>query len=343
MKTFLTLAAIIAIAIPAVAFDLDNRAPDKPAATVIPPPADPDVMRQGGDTIPDAVMVTLPANTTGTTAGYNHDYDEVCPYTGSLSPDVVYTFIATADMFVEVDLFGSTYDTKVYVYDENLTLIACNDDFYPDYVSKIEDMPVINGVQYFVVIDGYGSEFGNYVMAIDEFFPPPPCIIDCPDTAEPEGEPPLAVDYEDTYNGGCAGGGSGWQYWDSPELCGVSGFYLSYGGNSRDTDWFEIPVGPDGYLEIEGDAELETYMFELGPQDCSSVGVIQNVVIGPCNPASMTIIGDPGSIVWFWVGPTTFESPDGSDVYEYTYYLINLTNVVAVEEHTWSDVKTLFR
>ena len=342
MKTFLTLAAIIVIALPAVAFDLDNRAPDKPAATVIPPPADPDVLRQGGDTILDAVLITIPvADVPGTTAGFYHDYDEVCPYTGSLSPDVVYTFIPEADEGVTFDMFGSDYDTKIYIYDQDLSLIACNDDYWPDYTSLLDNIPLEANVQYFLVIDGYGGDYGDYLLNISLFTP---CDIECPATAELEGEPPLAVDYEDTYNGGCGNGGTGgWQYWDSPELCGVSGFYLNQGSNFRDTDWFEIPIGPDGYLEIEGDAELATYMFELGPQDCNSVAVIQDVTIGPCSPASMTIVGDPGSIVWFWVGPTTFESPDGSDVYEYTYYLINLTNVVAVEEHTWSDVKTLFR
>ena len=57
----------------------------------------------------------------------------------------------------------------------------------------------------------------------------------------------------------------------------------------------------------------------------------------------MEIIGVPGTTVWFWVGPDAFESPDGSDVYEYTYYLINHTGVVAVEDHSWSNVKALFR
>ena len=342
MKTFLTLALIIALALPAVAFDLGNRTPDKPNATIIPPPADPDVMRQGGDTILDAVLITIPVvDLTGTTAGYYHDYDEVCPYTGSISPDVVYTFTPDADEGVNVDMLGSAYDTKIYIYDQNLVLIACNDDYYPDYTSRLENVPVSGGAQYFLVIDGYGGDSGDYLLNIDLFNP---CDIECPATAELEGEPPLAIDYEDTYNGGCGNGGTGgWQLWDSLELCGVSGFYLSQGADFRDTDWFEIPIGPDGVLEIEGDAELATYMFELSPQDCNTVEVVQNVTIGPCSSASMTILGEPGSLVWFWVGPTTFESPDGSDVYEYTYYLINYTNVIAVEEHTWSDVKTLFR
>ena len=56
-------------------------------------------------------------------------------------------------------------------------------------------------------------------------------------------------------------------------------------------------------------------MFELGPQDCNSVGVIQNVPIGPCEETTMVVTGTPGSEVWFWVGPQTFSTPDGSEVY----------------------------
>ena len=341
MRYLLALILTVAVVAQVSAFDLGAVAPDKPVSLHQPPPPDLEVIRQGGDTVADAVMVALPViNMTGTTAGYNDDYDEICPW-GSSSPDVVYTFIPDYDMSINVNTLGSAYDTKVYIYDEDLYLVACNDDFWPDYTSFLENVPVMGGARYFLIIDGYTGAFGDYLLNITEYAP---CELECPQFAEPEGEPPLAVGYEDTYNGGCSDGGTGgWQYWDSPELCGVSGFYLNQGSNFRDTDWFEIPIGPDGYLEIEGDAELQTHMLELGPQDCDSVGVFQQMLIGPCNPATMTIIGEPGSIVWFWVGPTSFESPDGSDVYEYTYVLINHTNVVAVEEHTWSEVKSLFR
>ncbi len=83
-------------------------------------------------------------------------------------------------------------------------------------------------------------------------------------------------------------------------------------------------------------------MFELGPQDCNNVGVLQNVTIGPCTPGTMIVTGTPGSTVWFWVGPTTFSSPDGSDVFEYDY-LINVSGTVATENHSLSSVKSLFK
>ncbi len=73
------------------------------------------------------------------------------------------------------------------------------------------------------------------------------------------------------------------------------------------------------------------------------MGVIQNVEIGPCDVGGMVILGEPESIVWFWVGPTTFSSPDGSDVYEYDYWIHFGTWPTATENHSWTGVKSLFR
>ncbi len=199
----------------------------------------------------------------------------------------------------------------------------------------------MGGVQYFIVVDGYGGDFGDYVINITEF---EPCVVECPAGSELENEPPLAIDYEDTWNGGCNTDPANppFQPMTGGSFCGVSGFYIYQGSNYRDTDWFTITMPDEGFLEITGDAELATYMFELGPQDCNNVGVLQNVVIGPCLEGTMVITGAPGSEIWFWVGPTTFGSPDGSDVYEYDYALQSNLGPIATESHSWTDVKGLF-
>ena len=76
-----TLACLLVLTLPAVAVSQQwaPRAPEKPVTNIVPPPADPDVVRQGGDTFADAVPVTLPYSGSGTIVGYNDDYEESCP------------------------------------------------------------------------------------------------------------------------------------------------------------------------------------------------------------------------------------------------------------------------
>ena len=348
----LLLTCLVLVAVPGLAgaLDLESHAPAKPAAHQAAPPIDPALIRQGGDTIETAAAIVLPYSGTGTTVGYNDDYDEVCPYDDSTAPDVVYTFTPAEAVTVEVDMLGSLYDTKIYIYDADLNLVACNDDFYPDYVSKLENVPLVGGTTYYLVIDGYGTAAGEYSVAIDEF---EPCVLDIPAEAVTEGEPEPEYGYEDCYNNGCSGECDTNFEDDLQPLLGDaagelvfhgrSGWYESAGGGTyRDTDWFIAIMGPSGQLEVTIDAVFATFLFELGPQDCAEVAVVQNVPGGPCTPATMIIVADPGSAVWLWTGPTTFEGPvDGYD------YLLTLTGLqpgpVASEAHSWSSVKSMFR
>ena len=348
MRSVIVALILVALAAaPVVAHDLGNRAPAKPVGAVSPPaPPDPEVLRQGGDTILDAVRIPISTiDLAGTIVGYTDDYDVICPIE-STSPDVVYSVVPDQDMLLNIDLCGSQYDTKVFVYDQNLHAVACNDDYYygppcGDYVSKIERLPVLGGNEYFIVVDGYFGDQGDYVIDVVRYLP---CVLECPTGADHEGEPPLVNDYVDLHNGGCNTDEANppFQPITAPVFCGVSGWYIFAGSTYRDTDWFTIEIPAGGVLEVTGDAELACNMFELGPQDCDGVDVVQDAVIGECAVNTMTIVGDPGSTVWFWVGPTTFTSPDGSFPYEFDYVLWLNLDVVATENHSWSEVKALF-
>ncbi len=59
--------------------------------------------------------------------------------------------------------------------------------------------------------------------------------------------------------------------------------------------------------------------------------VIQSVVIGPCLEATLTVTGVPGTPVWLWVGPVTFEAPFGEEVLEFDYLLTADLGPVATE------------
>jgi len=133
MRKFIILLMVVAISGTAIAQDLgiprELPAKNTPAIHYIPPAE----VKQGGDTILDATVIPgLPYSDTGTTCGYTNDYEEVCPFEGSFSPDVVYSFTPGSDMLIDVDLCRSGYDTQTYIYDSSLSVIACNDDFYDD-------------------------------------------------------------------------------------------------------------------------------------------------------------------------------------------------------------------
>ena len=303
--------------------------------------------RQGGDTVDDATPIgSIPFSDSGTTDGYNDNYDEACPYEGS-SKDVVYSLTASGNNVIDVDLCGSAYDTKVYVYDEGLNLVACNDDFYFDdicglYVSKLENVSLIGGDTYYIVIDGYYDSFGDYELAITESIT---CVVECPDDAVLEGEPEIMDGYVDEYNSGCiAPGGNPLDYVQVVQdgnFCAVSGWYDN---GYRDTDWFRITLSSYGYMIWTCDAEQPTYMIELlNMPDCANVEVGQTATAGPCLPATLTIFGEPNADVYFWVGPTTFYPPVGFIGHEYVYINFFEIYIIATEDATWSQLKAMYR
>ena len=146
--------------------------------------------RQGGETVDDAVAIdALPYNNVGTTVGYTDDYDEVCPYTGSTSPDVVYSFTTDVAMAINVSLCGegSNYDTKVYVYENEAGSLAstvdggeataCNDDECENsttqYLSFLPGVLCTPGNTYYIVVDGYGGGSGDYEIDVVDGTPSP--------------------------------------------------------------------------------------------------------------------------------------------------------------------------
>jgi hypothetical protein len=129
--------------------------------------------RQGGDTIATSVIIwSLPFQDGGTTAGFTNDYDAQCPNPSS-SPDVVYQF--TNDKLYEsltIDLCGADYDSKIFIYDNEYQLVACNDD-YPcsegqSLQSRIENFPLAPYMTYYIIIDGSNDEAGGYTIYVED-------------------------------------------------------------------------------------------------------------------------------------------------------------------------------
>ncbi len=357
MRVLTTILLILSLATPSLAFDLGNSIPDK---TAHPRPFNPGIPdgRDGGETFADAILIpSLPFEDTGNTSDNVDDYDAICPYAGSTAPDVVYLLPQRAeDLWLKVDMCGSGYDTKIYIMDANQEVIACNDDAYYDepcgpYVSAIEIATLPAGQEYFLVIDGYGDEAGDYTLSIEELPAPVPCHIEVQGVWE--GEPPLHDGYVDTWNSGCNDESGVFPFTHLGHDCGSTserfwGHSGWYDHGTRDTDWYTCIIGVTGMVHWFMDAEEETFGFLLEPQDCDGVSVVQSFTVGPCAPDQMTIQGTPGFLAWIWVGPTSYNPPEGFIGHEYHY---NMTfegillepGTTATEAITLDRIKSLYR
>lgn len=121
--------------------------------------------REGGETFDTAFPVeAIPFSDVGNTCDNLDDYDEACPWAGTGAPDVVYVYAPASDEDVTIGLCDSSYDTKVYVYDAAGATIGCSDDYCGNdgFKSKIECVTLSSGYTYYIIVDGYGANCGDY-------------------------------------------------------------------------------------------------------------------------------------------------------------------------------------
>lgn len=293
----------------------------------------------------DATSIpSIPYTDIGNTCGYDIDYDAFCPY-GSGGPDVVYRYVATANLNVDIDLCGSLYDTKLLVYrDGPSNLWACNEDAgcgYSGYQSRIEDVVLGAGHTFYLVVGGYSSEAcGDYTLVVTES---EPCVVECPAGALHEGEPPCGDDAYDEYNGGC--GGLGWtpivaQAGACATMCGRSCAFHYNGYSYRDTDWYTADAA-GGTITVEGTAEFHLQLILIYGINCAYLEYV-TATAPPCGTATVTHGGfAPGQEAWIWVGPAVYEGvPDLG-------YRLEACGIagepVPTESTTWGRVKAAHR
>ncbi len=325
----------------------------KDSGHVLQNPGTPDG-RQGGEDIFDAFPIpSLPFLDTGNTCDNVNDYDEVCPYSGSTSPDVVYAYDPPVDMVVMLDLCseGNQYDTKIYVYCEGPgSLVACNDDAcsnsWTPYASRLEYVQLLAGFTYYIVIDGYGGDCGDYELLIEESLPQPP--VECGPDHVPEGEPALIEGYVDNYNGGCNSTPEIFQdiNWIDPssecaQLCGVSGWYDMPSGLYRDSDWFWV-MAAEFQIDVAINSEHFTQVLISGPNPTCAT-VIWDIVqtFNANTPTFWSLPTNPGEDYWIWVGPAEWvDLPDF--IYDLkvcgAYY-----DVLPTETTSWGIMKNRYR
>jgi len=266
---FLTSAFLIAFA--PVAIPANNLHPLKP----LPEPARPVATAPPllgtdglpGDTMETAIPVTsLPFIATGNTCSYNDDYGVMCPY-GTWAPDVVYVLNPTEETNISVELCDSGYDTLIFLYHTDshwFHLLSCNDDMCGDdgYKSAIDRLHVVPGFTYYIVVDGYTSACGDYVLQVNDLGA---CIPDCTEIWEEEGEPVCGDDYDDQYNAGCEVYPFAFRPIEPSNhvirICGTSGWYRLNDSPQVDRDWYEIQVPAISQIDVFCEAEFNVSLW----------------------------------------------------------------------------------
>jgi hypothetical protein len=151
------------------------------------------------------------------------------------------------------------FDTKLYILDGNGELVACNDDgcISDPTHSYLELTNLVPGI-YYVVVDGFGDNSGDYELVIQQTLNCEP--VTCPDTALTEIEP----------NEGCSLGGIDPVFqefelnttvcantWSDPIM--------------RDTDWYRISLAEPGQVTVVVEPEAFNpivALFPFDPDEC---------------------------------------------------------------------------
>ena len=303
--------------------------------------------REGGENISSAIVVPgdvnlLPFHDTGATCDNVNDYDEACPYAGSTSPDVLYSFTPSEDIVAVIDLCASAYDTKVYVYDAAQNLIACDDDGCgtSGFQSVIYGLSLTGGSTYYIVIDGYGGDCGAYDLTVDRRN----CVVECPPDAQIEGEPPCEDGYADVFNSGCNSSTLQWSALDVRSdgcaiVCGQSCTYIWNGSSYRDTDWYDATAS-GGMVTFTCQAEFPLQIILFQWTYCTDFPYLY-ALAPACSPAELSHAFTHGQELWLWVGPQFYGDIPESN---YVFTVCGLASVsTPVEQTSWGIIKSRYR
>lgn len=263
----------------------------------------------GGDDPFTAVTITaLPFSDAGSTTGLTNQFDVVCPFSGSTSPDAWYSYTPGADTAISATTCtgGSAYDTKLYVLDTGFNDIACNDDGCTDdngnaFRSVLTTGNIAAGTQVFIVVDGYLGDLGDYNLTVEGV---EPCVLDgdCPAGSTDEGE---LCDEIDDINGGCN---------TTPTpifsnvVCGETVCGTAWANAAlRDTDWYILPAqAATTQITYTVTGEFDGAYFYLGENpDCGTVAVVTAVNPAPCETAEIVEVASGET--WWFAGAGVFE------------------------------------
>jgi hypothetical protein len=122
------------------------------------------------DVCPGTTISGLPFTDINSTSCDVHNYPN---FQGNNSPDAVYNLTSGTCQSVTVTLCGSGYDTGISVYRNGncpgTTLVAGNDDNFCGGVSTVQStlsFQASAGVTYYIIVHGYSSDSGPYIINV---------------------------------------------------------------------------------------------------------------------------------------------------------------------------------
>jgi hypothetical protein len=131
-----------------------------------------DAVNECGDS---ARTIGLGEITIGTTAESLNEHTGSCG--GSLSSENIWVLTLTTETDVRISTEGSGFDTVLYGRTECESVsseIACNDDSGESNSSAVLQLDDIGPGTYYLFVDGFGGESGDYVLTIQDVGDPPP-------------------------------------------------------------------------------------------------------------------------------------------------------------------------
>jgi hypothetical protein len=142
------------------------------------------------DDCADAIAIGDVTDLAFSTAAASFDGSGAC----QTAPNVWYCYTATCDGELTASLCGSSYDTKMAVYDGcdcSAPMLACNDDACG--LQSEVSVPCVAGNQYLIEVGGYSSSVGDGVLTTSCYVPPPPPYNDLCENAIVQTDCPVTI------------------------------------------------------------------------------------------------------------------------------------------------------
>ncbi|MCD4695045.1 MAG: T9SS type A sorting domain-containing protein, partial [Bacteroidales bacterium] len=222
------------------------------------------------------------------------------PGTCVTSPNIWYDFTATRDGDLVITTNGSSYDTKITLYNSfdcsTMTEIGCDDDGGAGVNSLIRLLGITTGDEFKIEVGGSYSNKGNGLLTVE--------VFTCPSGGIAENEP-----CGDNFNGGCFMSTPAFeQINDGDIICGT----LWAENGQRDMDWFELTIADYATVTMN---VYGTGPMVFGPAEQYQPGCAGcDYITGLIEPATTIDVLEQGSL-------TTGPLPPG------TYYFIIQPNL----------------